>query len=120
MEIIWTGLHSLFNKDFKLVGTTSLWMFPIYGMTVFLEPFFSFLSNQPLAIRGGFYMICIFMAEYVTGWFLREFVGQCPWDYSSSVFSIHGLIRLDYAPVWFIVGLFYEWVYRFLETFGFR
>lgn len=33
---------------------------------------------------------------------------KCPWDYSKCKYNIKGVIRLDYAPIWFIVGLFYE------------
>lgn len=113
MEITWTGLHAFVHKDFRLVGTTSLWMFPIYGMAVFLEPLFRLLFYAPIVLRGGIYMICIFIGEFATGWYLRRLVGVCPWDYSSAKFNIAGLIRLDYAPVWFAVGLFYEKLYQF-------
>ena len=29
-------------------------------------------------------------------------------DYSDAALNYKGIIRLDYAPVWFIVGLIYE------------
>ena len=35
LEVLWTGFMSLINGDPKLTSTTSLWMFPIYGMVVF-------------------------------------------------------------------------------------
>lgn len=112
MEITWTGIHSLIKKDYRLIGTSSIWMFFIYGMVVFLEPLYSLLAYQPLAFRGGVYMLCIFIAEYATGWWLRGMIGDCPWDYSQSRFSVKGLIRLDYAPVWFAVGIIYERIYH--------
>ena len=43
----------------------------------------------------------------VTGWLLRK-LGVCPWDYSDAPLNIDGLIRLDYAPAWFAVGLLFE------------
>ena len=113
MEVFWTGLHSLMRKDYRLIGNTSLWMFPIYGMTILLEPLFFFFLPTPLALRGGIYMLCIFIAEFASGWYLRRMIGACPWDYSACKFNIMGLIRLDYAPIWFAVGLFYERLYRF-------
>ena len=32
LEILWTGLHALGNREWKMMGQSSLWMFPIYGM----------------------------------------------------------------------------------------
>ena len=30
------------------------------------------------------------------------------WDYSHTPFHYRGVIRLDYAPVWFVTGLLFE------------
>ena len=54
-------------------------------------------------------MLCIFAVEFVTGSFLK-LMHLCPWDYSQSPWNINGVIRLDYAPVWFIAGLLFEWL----------
>ena len=75
----------------------------------------SFLAGLPLVVRGGIYMLCIYMAEYASGWGLQRIAGVCPWNYSQSKYHINGLIRLDYAPVWFGVGLFLKvFFYHFL------
>ena len=111
LEILWTGINSVRNGDRTLRGTSSLWMFPIYGMGVLLESIINLLTKLPWAIRGGTYMLCIFIAEYVFGRILKKY-SACPWDYSSSAYSIQDVIRLDYAPLWFTVGLVYEWVYK--------
>ncbi len=113
MEIIWTGVISLLRKDFKLMASTSLWMFFIYGAAIFLEPFFNIMSSYPLVIRGGVYAACIFFVEYLTGTLLKK-ADACPWDYSDCKYSVSGVIRLDYAPAWFAAGLIYEYVYRIL------
>ena len=110
MEILWTGAASLLRGDFMLKSSTSLWMFLIYGSAVFLEPVFAVLENSPVVLRGGLYMLFIFLAEFATGTLLQKTAG-CPWDYSSSRYSINGLIRLDYAPVWFAVGMIFEKIY---------
>ena len=107
MEILWTGIHCLPQKDFTLMGYSSIWMFPIYGMASFLAPVCRLLKGKSLLLRGGVYTCCIFCGEYVTGSLLRKF-GACPWDYSGSPFNIKGLIRLDYAPYWFGAGLLFE------------
>lgn len=107
MEIVFTSLHCLADKNPKLVGNTSIWMFPIYGMASLLKPICTHLKKHSLWLRGSIYTLCIFTGEYVTGSFLRRFEA-CPWDYSKSPFNIKGLIRLDYAPLWFGAGLLFE------------
>ena len=107
MEIIFTSIHSLFDRDPKLVGNTSIWMFPIYGMASLLKPVCTLLKKHSLWLRGSVYTACILTGEYLTGSFLRRFEA-CPWDYSRSPFNVKGLIRLDYAPLWFGAGLLFE------------
>lgn len=111
MEILWTGFCSLINGDLTMKSTTSLWMFFIYGLAVFLEPLFVLLAGVPIIVRGMVYMALIFSAEYATGYFLERSIGRCPWNYGNGSFSVYGLIRLDYMPIWFAVGLFYEYIY---------
>ena len=109
MESLWTGLGSLIHGDGKLMGQSSLWMFPIYGMAALILPAYQFLKPLNIVLRGLIYMVCIFTAEYLTGFFLRS-LNLCPWDYSLEPWNINGLIRLDYAPLWFLAGLFFEWM----------
>lgn len=107
MECFWTGIHSIKEKDRFLLCRTSLWMFPIYGMASFLQPICTMLKNKNVLIRGGVYTVCIFLTEFFTGKFLKKY-GACPWDYSKAKLNYKGLIRIDYAPSWFLAGLFYE------------
>ena len=112
MEVFWTGLGSLIKKDFRATSTTSIWMFFIYGSTALFTPVISAISPLPVLVRGLIYTSCIFFIEYCTGIFLKK-LKMCPWDYSSSRFSVQGVIRLDYAPVWFVVGLGFEFAYLY-------
>ena len=107
MEILWTGLHAFRVRNLKLTGSSSLWMFPIYGSAAFLAPLMQKMRTIPLIRRGLVYMSCIFLGEYVSGRLLK-LKNMCPWDYSRTPYHLHGVIRLDYAPVWFLVGLLYE------------
>ena len=107
MEIIFTSLGTLRKKEFTLKGTTSIWMFPNYGCAAFLSPLCRLLKNAPVFLRGITYMGCIFSGEYLSGYFLKKHK-LCPWDYSDSRFNINSLIRLDYAPFWFLAGLLFE------------
>ncbi len=107
MEIIFTGLKNFSSSDRKLMGSTSVWMFPIYGMASFLSPVCRRLKNQSIFKRGGIYTLCIFACEYTAGFFLRK-INACPWDYSKARYNIQGLVRPDYAPLWFGAGLLFE------------
>ncbi|MFR6137298.1 MAG: putative ABC transporter permease [Blautia massiliensis (ex Durand et al. 2017)] len=62
-------------------------------------------------IRGVFYSCGIFLVEFLSGSFYRK-LHICPWDYSHVPLQYKGVIRLDYAPLWFITGLFFEWLLR--------
>lgn len=109
LEILWTGLHTLREKDYKLTGHSSLWMFPIYGMAACIRPVARQMQKLhcPAFVRGAIYTLGIFATEYGTGYLLKR-RNLCPWDYSKCPANINGLIRLDYAPVWFATGLLYE------------
>ena len=111
IEVFWTGLGSLLSYDRKMTGTTSLIMFPIYGMAALLKPIYNALKNRNTFLRGGVYTILIFTVEYFSGLLLRA-ANMCPWDYSYSKLNINGLIRLDYAPAWFFAGLLMERIVR--------
>lgn len=107
MEVFWTGLHAFRVRNLKLIGSSSLWMFPIYGSAAFLAPVMRAMKGAHIFKRGLVYMSCIFLGEYVSGLLLKS-RDMCPWDYSRSPYHCQGVIRLDYAPVWFLVGLLYE------------
>ncbi len=107
MEIIFTALGALRRREYALKGTTSIWMFPIYGCASFLTPLFHLLKKKSIWLRGSIYMTLIFIAEFCSGAFLRK-RGLCPWNYNRSKWNICRLIRLDYAPLWFCAGLFFE------------
>lgn len=74
-----------------------------------IRPISAILQKQNALIRGTIYMMGIFAAEFTSGKLLRR-RGICPWDYSKEPTNIQGLIRLDYAPLWFLVGLLFEHV----------
>lgn len=107
MEIIFTAADSLRRRDYSLKGCTSLWMFPIYGSSALLNPLFRKLAAKAIWVRGCIYTLLIFVAEFVSGTFLR-IKGLCPWNYNHSKWNIGEVIRLDYAPFWFLAGLLFE------------
>ena len=80
-----------------------------YGSACLLAPFKRLFAHLHISRprRGLFYMAMIFTMEYLSGRLLWKH-GLCPWDYGKSRFHIHRIIRLDYAPWWFLAGLFFE------------
>lgn len=118
-EIIWTGFCSFLAGDNALTAQTYLWMFPIYGLAGLFSPVFLALRQYcPRWQRAGVYVLVIFTVEFLTGFLLQMLTGTCPWDYGDSFFSVMGFIRLDYAPLWAILGLFFEEVCAFLAKKG--
>ncbi len=115
--MIFTSVESIMAHDWRLMGRTSLLMFPIYGCGALLSPISGMvdrwigetsLRTSDRYIRHGMlYMVLIFAAEYLTGAWLRA-RGMCPWDYSGRQTNVNGLIRLDFAPLWFGTGLLFE------------
>ena len=116
MEIFWTGLHCLGEKDLTMMGHSSIWMFPIYGCAAFLRPLFRITRKLWLPLRGTLYALIIFFAEFLSGKILdkKELV---PWDYSRCRFRVGPHIRLDFFTNWFLAGLFLE---KFTLKDGFR
>lgn len=107
MEILFTSFGSLIRGDARLLGRTSVWMFPIYGMAALIGPIYKKIKYWPILLRGFFYGASIMAGEFLSGSLLR-FFGICPWDYSDSSYNIAGLVRLDYFPVWVLAGLVFE------------
>lgn len=104
LEILFTGVT---RHEKCLKCETSLYMFPIYGLAMLIAPMKKLLRRHSTAFRGICYTCGIFFTEYLTGKFLRRF-DRCPWDYSNAPLNVNGLIRLDFAPLWFGTGLLYE------------
>lgn len=120
LEVMFTSVESIMLGDWRLMGKTSLLMFPIYGLGALLGPigygvdqwlntsWDGTLTQKDRIMRHGtLYMVLIFTAEYLTGTWLKT-RGMCPWDYSGRNTNINGLIRLDFAPLWFATGLLFE------------
>jgi uncharacterized membrane protein len=111
-EIVFTGTKELVRsgfKDWSLKGKSYIWMFPIYGLAAFLfEPLHDALRSQFWIVRGLIYTAGLFTVEFITGWLLRATIGKCPWDYTGKKYNFMGLIRWNYAPVWFVFCLALE------------
>ena len=117
LEVMFTSVESVLARDWRLMGRTSLLMFPIYGCGAFLSPALKlidfWIGDQKVSLpeqlirHGMIDMVLIFTAEYISGAWLRA-RGMCPWDYSDCPLQYQGVIRLDFAPLWFLTGLLFE------------
>lgn len=121
-EIIWTAVTRKISgrvQDWLLIGETSLWAFPMYGLIAFLyEPLHDALRAQFFLIRALVYLIGFWVVEYVGGWLVLKITGKRPWDYSKAPGgSLNGLIRWNFALVWPLVGLALEPLHDFLVRF---
>ena len=107
LEILFTAFQSFRRREKTGMGNTSVFMFFVYGMAVFLKPVCLLVRKLPAFFRGIVYMLCIFSAEYTAGALLSK-KELCPWNYERSRYHVKKLIRLDYAPLWFFTGLLFE------------
>lgn len=113
VECLFTSVVDLASGagDLRLMGHSYLWMHPIWGVGLLLGEKLT-LSLQRAGIsratRALVGMAVCFAVEYLAGATLVALIGRCPWDYSASVWSVNGLIRLDYAPFWWMCGWLYE------------
>ncbi|MBI4410860.1 MAG: hypothetical protein HY541_00045 [Deltaproteobacteria bacterium] len=98
------------GRDPRLMGYSFLWMIPIYALLIFIEPAGRLLSPLPFYLRGIIYVIALWIVEYTTGFLIKKISGRCPWDYSASRFNLHGYIRWDFFPFWFVFMLSAEWL----------
>lgn len=115
-EIVFTAItESLPRRDWRLVGTSYLWMFPIYGLIAPLyEPAHDLIRELPWLGRAFIWSLGFTTIEFCSGWLLAQLTGRCPWDYSGKRFAINPYIRWEYVPVWSLVGLALEPIHDFL------
>jgi uncharacterized membrane protein len=117
-EVVFTALtQSLPRRDWRLMGYSYLWMFPIYGLIAPLyEPLHDLIREMPLVVRAGVWSLGFTAVEHTTGRVLERMTGRCPWDYvaAGSRFAINPYIRWDYFAVWAVVGLALEPAHDFL------
>ena len=115
-EVVWTAIVDNIEAllagraiDRRLMGYTYLWMLPIYGAAgMVFEVAHAAMASWVWPLRGLTYMLVCFAIEYASGWSIQQATGEIPWDYSDRRWHVHGLIRLDYAPVWFSAGLLFD------------
>jgi uncharacterized membrane protein len=119
-EVIFTGLWEfVISGDWRLKGVSSIWSFLVYGLGTFLlaESGRGYLVSLkvPLLLRCCIYVVLTYVWEFSCGMLLDMFEARS-WDYSQFTYNIKGLITMEYIPVWFFAGLYFEWIMSVWRT----
>jgi hypothetical protein len=106
IEVVATGTTSLVQRRHAAAtAQTYLWMHPIYGLGgLALERIERATASWPWAAQGLAFVPAIYLIEAASGALLRRVLGRCPWDYTGRGWHVDGLVRLDFAPAWWLVG----------------
>lgn len=113
-EVVQTAVKSVHRDgNWRLTGTTYLWMVPIYGSAAWLfEPAHDALRARPRWQRAAAWTAGIYAVEAASGEAIRQLTGEVPWDYARPrgrrtrpPVSWRGLVRPAYAPLWALTGL---------------
>ena len=114
IEVFFTAITSKDvkgNRDRKLEGHSSIWMFPIYGLASVIGDIYPKIAKWPKLLRAFLYGICFITVEFISGNILTRF-HVCPWNYKGCIFSIKDIIRLDFFPLWMLAGMLYEHILK--------
>jgi uncharacterized membrane protein len=112
IEVVFTGINSLFRRDWAATSKTYLWMHPIYasgGMAVYTIYNNVIISANPFLDAVGLaffiYVPLFYGFEALSGLASIKLFGRILWDYGRSKWTPMGLINLKYAPYWFLLAL---------------
>ncbi|MBW7865857.1 MAG: hypothetical protein GX580_11675 [Candidatus Hydrogenedens sp.] len=117
-EVFFTDLGAMLRGKIGRHGNTSLLMMLDYGLLgLVVGPIAEALKRRriPLALRAVVYMVGIFFIEYVSGRLFTA-AGWDIWNYSGQKWNLHGQITLMYAPFWYFLGLWVEFLYRRVDA----
>ena len=123
IEIFFTAISDLFQKirnkekhDFSLEGKSYIWMFFIYSLIPILFDFgYPMVKDFNIFLRVFIYGIIILIVEFITGFLLEFFTGECPWKYTKGI-NLLGYVRIDYIFFWMFFGFIIEKIYLILNN----
>ena len=118
-EVFYGSLLTGWGGDLDLHGKSSPWIMIDYGLLgVILMPIAVRLKGWklPLPARAFVYMLLIYLVEYISGIIFTWGLGLRVWSYEGIPYNLHGQIMLYSAPVWYVLGLCAECVYRRVDA----
>jgi hypothetical protein len=106
VEAAFTSLvASIGARRLRLSGPSTPLMVGLYGLALPLfEPLHDRLRGRPAWQRATVYAAGVIGVEALSGWAWRRRTGRVPWEYRSGL-AVDGVTRLDYAPLWGLLGL---------------
>jgi hypothetical protein len=126
LEVVFTAVFNsgAHGKRAHLLGYSSIWYLPMYAVTPFvlhgLQRYAPAFFSWHWTLRGLCYMAFIYAFEGAIMLTLRRVLGSSPSEreYYASGRSFRGLVRYDFAPVWFTAGLLFEQAHVALHHLG--
>lgn len=127
IEFFFTGIYSLFIRNWKLTGHSYLWMFPVYALTALLLEAIKDTIAWPFYTKAFIYLIVIYGVEALSGYAIKLLTGllqkyfgghggnTIPWEYPKSAWTLLGLVNFKYVPFWFVLCLFFEPISNFVS-----
>ncbi|KAL1425593.1 hypothetical protein MTO96_019022 [Rhipicephalus appendiculatus] len=106
VEVTFTAVWDLLaTGNPELRGYSSVWSLGVYSACcIGMEKISFFMQTIPLPARAVAHTCWIYVWEFTTGSLLRK-IGACPWNYEQFRYNFHGLVTLEYAPLWFMCGV---------------
>lgn len=118
-EVFYGAALAAWKGNWNLHGQSSPWMMIDYGLLgLILMPVAIRLmrAGLPLPARAFVYMLLIYAVEYVSGIIFTWGLGLRVWSYEGIPYSLHGQIMLYSAPIWYVLGLCAEYLYRKVDA----
>lgn len=118
-EVLYGAALQLWRGNWNLHGSSSPWMMLDYGLLgLILMPVAMPLIKRgiPLPVRAFLYMLLIYLVEYVSGIIFTWGFGLRVWSYEGIPYNLHGQIMLYSAPIWYVLGLCAEYLYRKVDA----
>lgn len=110
------GLNGIWDIPwYTFYGQCSLWMFPVYAFcsVLLLEQIYNFSKKHNVfwVVRGILYASAITIFEFISGFLLLWLTGYKIWYYSDAA-NILSMTSMFLFVVWFVTGMFVEFVYK--------
>lgn len=97
-------------KAYSLAGWTSLWMFPIGGLSGLLIGLLNEKVKEHMALMSLIGSLIIFGIEFSSGVLFNILLNMNIWDYSKLPLNVLGQISLVYFLPWFFISPFAMWI----------
>ncbi len=127
IEVFFTWQGRIFRGELSAHGHTSPLMMIDYGLLgIVVIPIARLLTRKgiPLPLRAVVYMLGIYFIEFVSGW-IFDLCGIRIWSYTNHTMQLFGhkypanlcgYITLYYAPFWWLLGLFAEYLNKKVDA----